>query len=228
MSINSIPINNLPLEKCDWFSLLSVQEQNNVLHSSSTVIYKQKETIIKQGFAASHILFLESGIVKLNVQSRGRVTTFKIIEGGSFIGLMCSFVCKTLDFSAISISDCKVIVLDRDVFESLIANNGAFAVYVVKLISETTNGIVHNLINLSHKNVNGALATFLLDIYDLFKKSRFILPFNRTEIAHSLGYSKESIINALSDFQRDGIIIISGKNITINDIESLIKISKNG
>ncbi len=228
MSIDSIPITNSPLEKCNWFALLSVQEQADVLHSSRRISYTQKETIIKQGFSASHILFLESGIVKLNVESRGRITTFKIIEGGCFIGLMCSFVCKTLDFSAIAISNCEVVILDRDIFESLIASNGDFAVYIVKLISETTNSIVHNLINLSHKNVNGALATFVLDIYDLFKINSFNLPFNRTEIAHSLGYSKESIINALSDFQRDGIITISGKNITINDIDSLIKISKNG
>lgn len=47
-------------------------------------------------------------------------------------------------------------------------------------------------------------------------------------MAHTLGYSKESIINTLSDFQRDGIITVSGKNLEILDITALGSIAEKG
>lgn len=88
--------------------------------------------------------------------------------------------------------------------------------------------MVHNLIKLTHKNVNGAIATILLDLYSLYNLDSFNLPFNREEMANALGYSKESVINTLSEFNKDGILKISGKKINIIDIDKLVSISING
>ena len=103
-------------------------------------------------------------------------------------------------------------IFDRDVFEKLISENGEFAVYIVTMMSELTNGVVHTLISLSHKNANGALAMLILSVERVFRSNKIHLPFTREEMAATLGYSKESIINTMSDFQRDGIISISGRN----------------
>lgn len=216
------------VEETEWFSLLTEKQKELVLISSGRINYSDGETIIKQGFAASHILFLERGIIKLNVENKSKVTTFKIMKEGNFVGLMCSFVNKKLDFSAISVKDASVFLFDREIFEQIIRENGDFAVYIVKLISELTNTLVHNLIRLTHKNVNGAIATILLDLYSLYNLNSFTLPFNRDEMANALGYSKESIINTLSEFNRDEILEISGKRIIIKDMNKLISISING
>jgi len=47
-------------------------------------------------------------------------------------------------------------------------------------------------------------------------------------MAISLAYSKESVINILSDFQKDGIIKLSGRNIEILKLDSLKIIAENG
>lgn len=216
------------IEKTEWFSLLTESQKELLSSSGGRINYSEGETIVKQGFAASHIVFLEKGIIKLNVENRKKSTIFKIMQGGNFIGLMCSFVNKKLDFSAISVTDASVFLFDRKVFEQIIIENGDFALYIVKLISELTNAVVHSLIKLTHKNVNGAIATILLDLYSLYNLNSFTLPFNRTEMANALGYSKESIINTLSEFNRDGILEISGKKIIIKDLDKLISISLNG
>lgn len=216
------------VQSCEWFALLNDQERSLLLSSLSQTHFNTGDTIVKQGFSAPAILFLESGVVKLNVEHNGKGSTFKIISKGNFIGLMCSFVNKRLDFSAIAAAPSVVTMIDRAIFESLIRDNGIFAIYIVKMMSNMTNSVVHNMITLSHKNVVGSVASLLLDMTEVFNSNVFMLPFTREELANSLGYSKESVINTLSDFQRDGIIDIKAKRVEITNLNQLINISING
>jgi CRP-like cAMP-binding protein len=200
-----------------WMEALNESERNRILNASETLTYNKGETIIKQGTLASQILFVEDGIAKLNFQTGERDTTFSFATNGDFIGLMCSFVKKRLEFSAVAITNTTVRIIDREVFENLIENNGQFAVYVVKLMSELTNGVVHTLITLSHKNVNGAVATLLLTLSRLYDSGKLQIPFTRDEMADALGYSKE-----------DKIISISGRNLEILQPSALVLISEKG
>jgi CRP-like cAMP-binding protein len=219
---------NTNIKVNDWMETLSESERNHILNASETLSYERGETIIKQGTLASQIIFVENGIAKLNFQTGDRDTTFSFATNGDFIGLMCSFVKKRLEFSAVAITDTSVRIIDREVFENLIETNGKFAVYVVKLMSELTNGVVHTLITLSHKNVNGAVATLLLTLSRLYDSGKFQIPFTRDEMADALGYSKESIINTLSAFHQDKIISISGRNLEILQLPALLVISEKG
>ena len=211
-----------------WASRLNMTEAEVLFKSSVLLEYNKGEAIIKQGTLASQIMFLEEGMAKLNLEESGRDTTFSFATSGDFIGLMCSFVKKRLEFSAVAITPSKVRIFDRDVFEKLIGANGEFAVYIVKMMSELTNGVVHTLISLSHRNANGALAMLILSVEKVFDSKKIILPFTREEMAAALGYSKESIINIMSDFQKDGLITISGKNLEILNKKALQLIADKG
>ncbi|MDD2289855.1 MAG: Crp/Fnr family transcriptional regulator [Bacteroidales bacterium] len=211
-----------------WAVHLKNEELEELIGSSVVLDYKKNDVIIKQGSLATQILVLEEGMVKLNFEERGKDTTFGFGTKGDFIGLMCSFVKKRLDFSAVAITPCRIRVFNRDVFEKLIGQNGRFAIYIVTMMSELINAAVHKLITLSHRNVNGALATLLLSLKKVFGEQRITLPFTREEMAHTLSYSKESIINTLSDFQQDGIITVSGKHLEILDLTALESIAENG
>ena len=211
-----------------WMEQLTPDQKEALISSSAILKFRRGETIIKQGTLASHIMFLEEGMAKLNFMEGEKDTTFSFATNGDFIGLMCSFVQKRLEFSAIAITNATVQIIDREVFEKSIKENGKFAVYIVKLMSELTNGVVHTLISLSHKNVNGALSTLLLSLSRVYASNSFQVPFTRDEMAAALGYSKESIINTLSEFHRDKIINISGRNLEILQPETLKIISAKG
>jgi len=211
-----------------WMEQLTPDQKEALISSSTILKFRRGETIIKQGTLASQIMFLEEGMAKLNFMEADKDTTFSFATNGDFIGLMCSFVQKRLEFSAIAITNATVRIIDREVFENSIKENGKFAVYIVKLMSELTNGVVHTLISLSHKNVNGALSTLLLSLSRVYASNSFQIPFTRDEMAAALGYSKESIINTLSEFHRDKIINISGRNLVILQPETLKIISAKG
>lgn len=211
-----------------WMEQLTPDQKEALISSSAILKFRRGETIIKQGTLASQIMFLEEGMAKLNFMEGDKDTTFSFATSGDFIGLMCSFVQKRLEFSAVAITNATVRIIDREVFEKSIKENGRFAVYIVKLMSELTNGVVHTLISLSHKNVNGALSTLLISLSRVYKSYAFQVPFTRDEMAAALGYSKESIINTLSEFHRDKIINISGRNLEILQPETLKIIAEKG
>ena len=218
-----ITTNNYP-----WASHLKELELDKLMGSSVVLDYEKFDVIIKQGSLASQIMVLEEGMVKLNFRESGKDTTFGFGIKGDFIGLMCSFVKKRLDFSAVAITPCRIRIFDRDVFEKLIEQNGKFAIYIVTMMSQMINETCHNFITLKHRNAGGTLATLLLNLISVFGEHQLIIPFTREEMVHTLGYSKESIINTLSDFQKDGMISISGKNLEILDKKALETIAEKG
>ncbi len=217
-----------PAKNNSWFVDLTPAQQKLIFEHSNLLHFKKDETIIKQGFMADHILYLEEGMAKLSVEDQQRSTVFKIIADDSFIGLMCSFVKRNFDFSAVAIQPSTVRLIDRAIFEQMIRENGQFAVHTVQLMSLMTNKIVHDLVHLSHKNADGAICTVLMELASVFKSNAFQMPFSRIELAHTVGYSKESVIGCLSSLQKEKIIAISGKKIEILDPKRLEIIAKNG
>lgn len=194
---------------------LTVEQRDLFFNSKMKLNFEKGEVIIKQGFSSSHILFMEDGLAKLDVENDGRNITIKLIPSQTFIGLMCSFVNKSVDFSAVALLPSKVSLIEREVIESFILNNSEFALRLIKHISFSTNELIHDITRLRQKNIEGAVALLLLEFVEIFKNNTFQLPVTRVEIAKMIGYSKESVINTLSAFNRDGLIDISGKFIKI-------------
>ncbi len=204
-------------------------EQQEVLKNNTTILaFKKGETIIKQGFVASHVLYLEQGIAKLDVTNDQKTSTVKLLSDGSFIGIICSFACKSIDFSSVALEDTIVHLVDMNVFQQLIHDNGDFSLKLVQHMSSLTNNMVHWITRLSDKNIDGALAILLLEFADIYKSTKYKLPVTRVGLAEMAGYSKESVIHTLSRFNKDGIIKVNDKHIEILQRNLLEIVARNG
>lgn len=82
------------IKRFSWATNLTEEEYSELIKSSSLISYNKNETIVKQGSLASQILMLEEGFVKLNIEIKGKDSTFRFSGDGDFIGLACSFVKK--------------------------------------------------------------------------------------------------------------------------------------
>jgi len=212
----------------DCFEALNEEEKERLNQNISRAQFKKGEIIIKEGFVASNIMLIESGLAKLQVTNDNKESTLSLLKRNQFIGIICTYACSHLNFSAVALENTSVIVIDIHLFNSFIENNGQFALRLTQHISGITNQMVHWLTRLKNKNIEGALAMLLLDFVQIFEKENLILPFTRKEMAEMLGYSKESVINTLSKFNKEGIIKVSDKEIQILKMEKLKMISKAG
>jgi CRP/FNR family transcriptional regulator len=73
------------------------------------------------------------------------------------------------------------------------------------------------------------MADALLEFADrIFMSDTFVLPLSQSELASLVDTSRESVSRVLAEFDKDGIIKMSGKTIEILNKKSLKMVSQNG
>jgi len=207
---------------------LTDEEKGELIANKTDIEFETGETIIKRGMEVNNILYLNAGLVKLEIINDGIPCTVGLVESHSFIGIICCFAFENFDFTATALEKTKVSFISKKVFENFIKNNGEFALNLIKHMSGVSNGLFHRLTTLSQKNIDGALSIILLDFAKIYKSDSYAIPMVRKDLANMLGYSKESVINTLSKFNKENIINVSDRKIEILNKEKLMQISKLG
>ncbi|PCI34970.1 MAG: hypothetical protein COB60_04480 [Flavobacteriaceae bacterium] len=211
-------------DKC--LESLTDDEKNELIANKSTIEFEVGETIIKHGFVANNIMYIEEGLAKLDIITDGKSATVNLISPNSFIGIVCTFANHNVNFSATALEKTTISIFDMSLFEKFARQNGDFAFHIIRHMSSVTNDLVHQMLRYSHKNIEGAISILLRDFSKVYKSNDFTLPITRVEMAKMLGYSKESVINTLSKFNKEGILEVHEKHIKILDTSRLLKISE--
>lgn len=212
----------------ECLNILSDVEKEDLVNNKTDIEFSAGETIIKRGVIVSNVLYITEGLVRLEIINDNKLSTIAIVEPHCFIGIVCCFAFKKFDFTATAIENSKISFIDIEIFKKFISTNGKFSLALIEHMSGVANGIFHKITRNSNKNIDGALSIILLDFVKIYKSKSFTLPVVRKELADILGYSKESVINTLSKFNKEGIINISDRNIIILKPEKLKQISKIG
>jgi CRP-like cAMP-binding protein len=207
---------------------LTAQERAYLADHSSRLNFRPGDEVIRQGYLANQLLLLEKGFVRLDICSDEHKRTIQLIKPLSFVGIICTFASRTVNFSSTAISDCTISIMDRSAFEHLLEQNGKFALKVIRMMSGMASDLVYHMTRFDGKQVDGALALVLLEFADTFGSLQFQLPFSRVELARMLGYSKESIVHTLSRFNRDGLVEVQDRTIRIPRRENLELIARKG
>jgi CRP-like cAMP-binding protein len=212
----------------DCLSHLTKREQQELVDKKTDIEFEAGEIIIKRGLLANNIVYITEGLSKLEIVNNGNESTVAILQPHSFIGIVCCFAFKKFDFTATALTKTKVSFIDMAIFERFIKNNGDFALNLIRHMSGVSNRLLHRITSLSQKNVHGALSYVLLDFARIYNSNDFALPVSRIELANILGYSKESVINTLSKFNKEGILSVNDREIKILNKNKLEQISNFG
>lgn len=188
------------------------------------------DTIISEGDSISDFIYLKSGLVKLTRHtSDGKEQILSFGKPFDFVSLFSVFSAKEYNYSVIAIEDTEVCLLDLDFVKQTILNNGLFSLNLMHKLSEATDMIILDNLEIKRKHLRGRVAHVLLYFSEYVYKSKTIqLPISRREIAEYIGMTTENVIRTLSEFKKDGILRTYGKDIDILDPERLRSISEHG
>jgi CRP-like cAMP-binding protein len=212
----------------ECLNILTEDEKQELIDNKTDIEFEAGEIIIKKGALANNVLYITEGLVKLEIINDSKPYTVGLTQSHSFIGIVCCFAFDKFDFIATALEKSKVSFISMDIIEKFIKNNGDFALNLIKHMSGVSNGIFHRITSISQKNIDGALAMTLLEFEKIYNSKSYTLPINRTELANILGYSKESVINTLSKFNKEEIINLSDRKVEILNFKKLKQISKLG
>ncbi len=212
------------------FDLLSTEEMDLVHSHSVLVNYKKNEMVCKQGSFASHIMYIEKGLVKIYLEGNPKDLILTITPEKSLMGLPAIYEGNnTFLYSISTYTDTVVRLIDIQIFKQLLKQNPLFSYRIINILNENTAHSYSRFFSLTQKQLHGRLADILLCLSrKIFKSEAFELPLSRSDLSDLTSMSTESVIRIMKDFKDDKIIDISNKSISLLDIPRLERISAKG
>ncbi len=226
--------NKCDCEQCKlkslFFSHVTIEELTDICEIKEERTYSKGDIITKEGDSINEFLYLKDGLVKLSkatVEGKDQIISFS--KPFDFVSLLSIFSSDTYQYSVSAIEDSHVCILDLNVVKNHARQNALFTMDLMKRVSEATDKIVLDNLEIKRKHLKGRVAHVLLYFANyIYSKDEFELPISRREIAEYIGMTTENVIRTLSEFRKDKIIKIFGKDIQIVDKKRLEGISEFG
>ncbi|MDX9932095.1 MAG: Crp/Fnr family transcriptional regulator [Bacteroidales bacterium] len=207
------------------------EEDNDVLcRVRRQKSFKKGEIIVKQGDPIIDFFYIKSGIVKLSATTESQRThIISIAKPHDYISLLTVFHGKQYAYTMTAIEYTEICIFPLNLIIDMAMRYGNLAIGLLKKSSKTSDDIIDRFVQNNSRNLRGRIAMTLLDFSKEIYKSRiFELPISRKEIAELIGMTTENVIRILSEFKKEEIIRIEGKEIEILDFERLQLISDRG
>ena len=188
------------------------------------------EVISKQNNEIKEFMYLKQGLVKLyrnDAAHRDQIISISI--PGDFISLLSIFSNSYYKYSTAAIEESIICAVDINVFRQVLRSNQDFGIDLLEKMSTIYDDIIDTKFNITKRHLRGRIAYILLYFADhVYKNHQYDLPVSRREIAELIEMTTENVIRTLSEFNKDNIIKIDGKNIKIADPDRLKKICQLG
>lgn len=212
------------------FGKLLPDELDFVNHYKVQITYRRGEDVCKQGAFASSIVYILDGLIKLFIEGpNNKSFTMRIVKPGEFIGLASLYGENVFHYSAKSLKDATVCMIEKESILKLIRENGVFASEIIKWHCKIQNHHYKKIQSLTYKQLHGRMADTLIYLgKEDFGVTNVFQYLTRRDLAELSAMSTEGAVRILSEFDKDGLIELTGRDIKILDMKKLERISKSG
>jgi CRP/FNR family transcriptional regulator len=215
--------------KCDIYSTLVNSGRKAEEINPLRAIIKRNEIICKQGTEVTHALFLVKGSSKLYIEGiNNRNIILYLLKPPAYIGLLSFFENTNYSYSVCALEDSEVCFIDMDFVRKLYIENHALLLNLNKAFGKSVSNIMKKIISLNQKQIRGRFAENLIYLSELHSSFKFHLGLTRKEIGEMSAISEENTVRLLTEFSKEKIILINGREIEILDMPLLKKICEVG
>jgi len=209
---------------------LNKEELLKIADCKTTRTIKKGELIFEEGENVKGIYCIKDGICKLTKLSpNGKDHIVKLVTKGELLGQRSMISDEPVNLSAVALDDMQVCFIPKTEVMGFFDKNNHFSMNVMKSICGDLKEADGHIVNMAQKNVKERLAETLLYLHDTFgvnPDDSLKLQLSRDELASMIGTATESCIRLLSEFNKLGIIELSGKKIVLKDVNKLKRLSE--
>lgn len=221
------------MSKCDQcivreFSSLKALNKEELLkmaNCKTSYIIKKGEPIFSEGENVNGIFCVKDGVCKLSkLSENGNEQILKLVAKGELLGQRSMISDEPVNLSAVALEDMEVCFVPKSEILGFFNENNQFSMNVMKSICGDLKEADDHLVNMAQKSVRQRLAETLLELNETFgtnEDKSLRIKLSREEIAGMVGTATESCIRLLSEFNKNGLIELSGKKITLKDFNKL-------
>lgn len=224
------------MSKCDQcivreFSSLKALNKDELVklaNCKESYTIRGGEPIFTEGENVQGIFCIKEGVCKMTKLSpNGNEQIVKLIAKGELLGQRSMISEEPVNLSAVALEDMEVCFIPKSEVMRFFNQNNQFSMNVMRTICGDLKEADDHLVTMAQKSVKQRLAETLIYLQETFgvaEDNSLNLKLSREELAGMIGTATESCIRLLSDFNKNGLIALSGKKITLLDLTKLKKV----
>ena len=204
----------------DLEDLKRVFSENELLH------FKKGENVYEKGKHSNFFYLVDRGVIKVyRADSQGKELITELYKEGDFFGNHATDPHSSYEDYATAMEESKVYAVSREEFHRLLAENPKISMQLVESLSHNMSYLKNQLMDMAYGSVRKKTAnTILLFAERITKHPLKSIRISRADLAGVAGMAPESLIRTLSEFKKEGLIEIEGRNIKLLDSEALKKV----
>jgi CRP/FNR family cyclic AMP-dependent transcriptional regulator len=178
------------------------------------VEYERKATIFAQGNPSKHVMYIQTGGVKLSVVNEvGREAVVAMLGPGDFFGEGCLAGQKISIATATAITPTTVLAIEKDEMERVLHREHAFSDRFIKYMLSRNIRVEEDLIDQLFNSTEKRLARTLLLLARYGKKDqpqRVLAKVSQETLAEMIGTTRSRVNLFMNKFKKLGFIHTNG------------------
>jgi len=198
-----------------------------MMRSREQVKYKAGDPVYEEGKSSVHFYMIERGVVKAHkFDSRGKEMITELYKEGDFFGNLSFNKNSAYGEYATAMEESVLYVASKDELREILRQNSNISLELLEEMGDHLLGVKEQLLEIAYASVRRKTArTILLFAHKIKKTPLHSIRISRSDLAGVAGIASETLIRTLSDFKKEGLIEIEGRNVKLLDAEKLEKIS---
>ena len=214
--------------KCDIHFMArekNLEKDLNPVH----VTFRKFETICRKNDKITHTIVLLEGSAKMYLEGQNKKNIIlSVLQPSNYIGLLALFGSQQYAYNVSALSQCNCCLTDIELTREIYKQNTDFQITINKSLATSMDNALNKMVSLTQKQIRSRIAESLIYLSQLFDSRSFISGLTRKELGELSGASEENTVRVLTDFKKEGLVDIDGKQITLIKIEMLNKIANLG
>jgi len=205
------------LSGIELFSELNEDELEEVTALAQTRSVLRDTTIFNEGDTADAIFVVVNGRVKIVTTSTdGKEFILTVLGAGQVFGEMALLEETTRSASVVTITAVELLVLARKDFDHLLNSSPGISRKLMAILSRRLRRANSKMESLAYMDVAGRLARYLLDLaldhgQRLGNGWVVVRRPTHSDIAHSIGTSRETVSRLINEFEEGFGLVNKGK-----------------
>lgn len=197
-----------------------------------TKTFQKGDYIFHQGEKPNNFYFLKSGATKtFSISKDGNEKTIFILRSKGIFAASSFFSGDIRRSSCIALKDSEIIIIDKNLLNSIIAKEPNFALNIIRDMSRDINLMIEDISNTNFLSASEQVAAFIykcINSHQFVIKNRFMhINYTQEELSKIIGLSRPTINKVLNNFKSLGLINTAYRGIDILSYDKIKEYVKN-
>jgi CRP-like cAMP-binding protein len=203
--------------RSDSDSMKEIDQAKSLRH------YKPGETLFQAGETPEGIYCIRRGAVKIeSLSESGQSHMLHVVQSGGILGLRANLDGKPFEADAVAIQATDLCFIPSKVFNDLLLKDPSIALTALRSVTSELHAMEKRFCQATDLTATERIAEALLHLKDRFEDQSW----SRREFAEWASTTTETVIRTLAQFEKEGLIQLDGRKISILDRRRLLERAK--